>query len=173
MRSWRAFLSGAKFKKSTSETTLSPADPPFEKQQSFSSPPQIRIQRSHSSASLSMFRRRNKQSIDSPRGSDDIEVKPFSETARMPEQSLQSHSMSATNGLATLRMNTPSSLSPSVDTSSPSNISRNIVSEERTSTVSPQSQPSKLPIGAGISSGCRAAPQSYKDGGGKGGMGQA
>ena len=54
---------------------MSPADSAVEKQKISLFPPQIQIQRSHSSASLNLFKKRNKQSIDIVRESDDIQVK--------------------------------------------------------------------------------------------------
>ena len=140
MRSWGAFLRGAKFKRSTSETTLSPTDPPVEKLQISSFPPQIGLQRSYSSASLNVFRKKNKRSIDTIRASDDIEVRQSSDANRNAEQGLNSQSMSARNGLAALRINTPNSFRTSADTTHPSNLGRDMIPDEEASNVSPQSQ---------------------------------
>ena len=139
MPSWGTFLRSVNFKKSTPETTMSPADSAVENQKISLFPPQIQIQRSHSSASLNLFKKRNKQSIEIIRVSDDIQVIQSSNPNRIAEQSLNSQSMSATNGLAALRINTPNSFRPSADKPHFSNMSRNTVPDERPSNVSPQS----------------------------------
>src|SRR5271154_823288 len=132
-------LRGGKSKKSGSETTSSTNALTDKRQSSSLTPPHLRMQRTHSIASvtsLSMFRKKDKSDFDSMDNSNDFGTL---EEPTNRRSTINSQSLSATNGLAALRISTPSSFRPSGDTTRPSNISHDTPSEERISNVSPQS----------------------------------
>src|SRR5271163_3355983 len=157
MPSLGAFLRGGKSKKSTSETTtlssstpIPPTPPsPIDKKLP-SPPPQLRPQRAHSvtsSSSLNMFRKKDKSnldSIDADGWQPDLDENNMLSLENVPQHGLNSQSMSATNGLAALRINTPSSFRPSNETARQSTVSRDTAPDEsrttsNTSNITPES----------------------------------
>src|SRR5271156_4900638 len=132
-------LRGGKSKKSTSETTTTtqPSSPPSTPTTPTTAtvtdkklPRRPRPHSIASSTSLNMFRKKERSDLDSVEGwHPDLDIS--SEMEGGSRHALNSQSVSATNGLAALRINTPNSFRPSTETARRSTVSRDTTTDER------------------------------------------